>query len=442
MTTPFGKRVVHSVLLVGLVALGFVVVRPFLIPIAWACIIAYATWPIFDRLVAGLGNRRTPAALLTTILLAAGLVAPMLLLTAPLARECIAFGREMAAWFSNGRASATRATISIPWLGPWLQMLVDDMAREPDVWRAQLAQWGNHWIGEAAQFAGSLSRNTVKFGFALLTLFFAYRDGEALLEQVRRSLRPYLGKRLDVYLAAIGDVCRSVVHGVVLTAAAQGALAGIGYWAAGVGAPLLLAILTGLAALLPFGTPLVWAPAGIALIIGGHTEAGVGLLLWGVLAVSWIDNLIKPFVISSTGHIPFLLVIFGIVGGVLAFGLVGIFIGPFVVATLLAVWREWQSDLEVDQADSSVESGDTNAPLAVDLSQVNGGPVMQHEIAASAYADVKNSVRNRPEHARHALGDSRCSCRLARGPSALLLSLASWPRPRLRLRGRNRPPKR
>lgn len=358
MTTPYGKRVVHALLLVGLVALGFVVVRPFLIPIAWAFIIAYATWPIFDRLAGALGNRRAVAALLTTALLAVGLVVPMLLLTGPLARECVAFGREMAAWLSNGRTSSAAATVSIPWLGRWLQALVDDMAREPEVWRAQLTQWGNHWIGVAAQFAGSLGRNSVKFGFALLTLFFAYRDGEALLEQVRRSLRPYLGGRLDVYLAAIGDVCRSVVQGVVLTAAAQGALAGIGYWAAGVGAPLLLAILTALAALLPFGTPLVWAPAGIALVVSGHTWAGVGLLLWGMIVVSWIDNIIKPLVISSAGHLPVLLVIFGVVGGVLGFGLVGIFIGPFVVATLLAVWREWQLDLEAgeDEGNSPVES--------------------------------------------------------------------------------------
>ncbi|MBU6486706.1 MAG: AI-2E family transporter, partial [Burkholderiales bacterium] len=97
----------------------------------------------------------------------------------------------------------------------------------------------------------------------------------------------------------------------------------------------------------------VWAPAGIALIVGGHLWPGVGLLLWGALAVSWIDNVIRPFVISSSGHMPFLLVIFGIVGGVLAFGLIGIFIGPFVIATLLAVWREWLADLDTAAGDSS-----------------------------------------------------------------------------------------
>jgi predicted PurR-regulated permease PerM len=355
MTTLFGKRAVHAVLLAGLISLGIVALHPFLIPITWAFIIAYVTWPAHERLIVLTRNRRSLAALLMTLLVTLGLVVPMLLLTMPLTREAIAFGRQLAAWMTDGEHVLPRSVSSIPWLGKWLQVVFDDIAREPYAWRAQLSQWGNRWIGEAAQLAGSLGRNAVKFGFALLTLFFAYRDGKTLLEQVRRSLRPYLGDRLELYLAAIGDVCRSVVHGIVLTAAAQGVLAGIGYWAAGVGAPLLLAMLTALAALLPFGTPLVWAPVGIVLIVTGDTWAGMGLLLWGALVVSWIDNLIRPLVISSTGHVPFLLVVFGILGGVLAFGLVGVFIGPFVVATLLAVWREWQADL--DRVDEEPRAG-------------------------------------------------------------------------------------
>lgn len=350
MTTLFGTRAVHALLLAGLITLGIVVLRPFLIPITWAFIIAYMTWPAYERLIAVTRNRRSLAALLMTLLVMLGLVVPVLLLTMPLTKETMAFGRQLAAWMADGDHVLPRSVRSIPWLGAGLQTVFDDIAREPSAWRAQFSQWGNRWIGEAAQLAGSLGRNAVKFGFALLTLFFAYRDGRTLLEQVRRSLWPYLGKRLDLYLAAIGAVCHSVVRGIVLTAAAQGVLAGIGYWAAGVGAPLLLATLTALAALLPFGTPLVWAPAGIVLIINGDTWAGIGLLLWGALVVSWIDNLIRPLVISSTGRVPFLLVVFGILGGVLAFGFVGIFIGPFVIATLLAVWREWQADLINDES--------------------------------------------------------------------------------------------
>lgn len=344
MITPSGKQAVLAFLLFALVALGYVVLRPFATPIAWAFIIAYVTWPLYERIRDVSGGRQSLAAFLMTAMLALGLVVPMLLLTMPLTREAIAFFRGMATWLADGHRTLPRALSTAPWLGAWLQTLLDDITHQPSAWRAELAQWGNHWIGEAAQLAGSIGRNAVGFGFALLTLFFAFRDGETLLEEIRRVLSPYLGKRLDTYLTAIGDVCRSVVLGIVVTAAAQGALAGIGYWAAGVGAPLLLAVLTGLAALLPFGTPLVWAPIGIVLLVSGDPWAGVGLLVWGTLVVSWVDNLIRPLVISNSGHMPFLLVIFSIVGGIAAFGLVGLFTGPFVVATLLAVWREWQAE--------------------------------------------------------------------------------------------------
>jgi predicted PurR-regulated permease PerM len=346
--TPFnGKQTVLAVLLGGLAALGIAVLRPFAIPVTWACIIAYLSWPLNERVRVATGNRRSLAALLMTVLLTLGLVVPTLLLVLPLAREAIALYRPIAAWLEDGPG----APDAMPWLATPLRRLLDGMAQDPHAWRVQLAQWGNLWFGEVAQLAGSIGRNAAKSGFTVLTLFFAYRDGDTFLAEVRRALTPCLGKRLDAYLVAIGDVCRSVVLGIVLTAAAQGALAGIGYWAAGVDAPLLLATVTALVALVPFGAPFVWAPTGIALIAAGHVWAGIALLAWGALAVSWIDNLVRPLVISSAARIPFLPVIFGIVGGLMAFGLIGLFLGPFVMAMLIAVWREWQA-AQADGADA------------------------------------------------------------------------------------------
>ena len=137
-----------------------------------------------------------------------------------------------------------------------------------------------------------------------------------------------------------------MVYGLVLTALAQGLLAGLGYWAAGVRSPALLAVVTALIALIPFGTPFVWGSIGAWLVLHGQTAAGVGLLLWGTLVVSWVDNLIRPMVISSASHTPFLLVMFGVLGGVTAFGLIGLFVGPVILAVLMAVWREWLGQQE------------------------------------------------------------------------------------------------
>ena len=133
------------------------------------------------------------------------------------------------------------------------------------------------------------------------------------------------------------------MYGLVFAALAQGGMAGIGYWAAGLKAPLLLAVFTTLIALLPipFGTPLVWASIGLWLLLTGHPLPGIGLLLWGTLVVSWVDNLVRPLVISGVTRIPFLLVIFGVLGGLANFGLIGLFLGPVILAISLAVWREW-----------------------------------------------------------------------------------------------------
>ena len=111
---------------------------------------------------------------------------------------------------------------------------------------------------------------------------------------------------------------------------------------------MLLGAITALIAMIPFGTPFVWGSIGLWLLASGDTIAGIGLLLWGALVVSWVDNLVRPLVISSATRIPFLLVMFGVLGGLAAFGLVGLFLGPVVLAVLMAVWREWieLSDLE------------------------------------------------------------------------------------------------
>ena len=175
----------------------------------------------------------------------------------------------------------------------------------------------------------------------MVTVLFLYRDGESLLRQLRQVLRRLVGARIEGYLGAVGATTKAVVYGLVLTALAQGVLAGLGYWVAGVNAPVLLAALTALIALIPFGTPFVWGSIGVWLLLNGQTAAGFGLLLWGALVVSWVDNLVRPMVISGASRVPFLLVMFGVLGGVAAFGLIGLFVGPVILAVMMAVWREW-----------------------------------------------------------------------------------------------------
>jgi predicted PurR-regulated permease PerM len=142
-------------------------------------------------------------------------------------------------------------------------------------------------------------------------------------------------------LDAVGTTTQAVVYALILGAIAQGVVAGIGYWIFGVDAPVLLGAVTALIALVPFGAPIVWGGLALWLLLTGNIWPGVGLLLWGILLVSWMDNIVRPLVISNATRMPFLLVVFGVLGGVLAFGLVGLFIGPVLLAVSIALWREW-----------------------------------------------------------------------------------------------------
>ena len=120
-------------------------------------------------------------------------------------------------------------------------------------------------------------------------------------------------------------------------------MAGIGYAFAGTPNPILLTIITFIIALIPFGTPFAWGGVALWLLSQGQATEGIGLALWGILVISWVDNLIRPIVISGATQIPFIIIFIGVLGGLTAFGFIGLFIGPVVLAIVLAVWREWIS---------------------------------------------------------------------------------------------------
>jgi predicted PurR-regulated permease PerM len=175
----------------------------------------------------------------------------------------------------------------------------------------------------------------------VFALFFLYRHGDSVLAQFRGVATRWLGEAARGYIQAVGVTVRAVVFGIVFTALAQGLLAGLGYWVAGVSAPALWGMVTALVSLIPFVGPVVWIGLSLGLLAHGEAQAALGLFLWGALVVSWVDNLIRPLVISGPTRIPFLLVFLGVLGGLNAFGLIGLFLGPVLLAVSVAIWREW-----------------------------------------------------------------------------------------------------
>jgi predicted PurR-regulated permease PerM len=327
-------------ILLGIVLLTFSVLQPFLVPLIWGAILAYVSWPLNQRVLKVVGGRVSLAALVTTVLVTLALIVPLVWLVLLLRVEAIAAYTEVQAFLAT-RPVLPPAIRDLPWVGATAQQLLNELAANPAALREQFVFLMEESSLEFSRLIGGVGRNVAKLFFAVLSMFFLLRDGPRVLREVRAILEGILGPRVNDYLDAVGATTQAVVYALILGAIAQGAVAGLGYWIFGLQAPVLLGAVTVLVALIPFGAPMVWASLAVWMLVTGNLGPGIGLLLWGLLLVSWMDNIVRPLVISNATRMPFLLVVFGVLGGVLAFGLVGLFIGPVLLAVTLAIWREW-----------------------------------------------------------------------------------------------------
>ena len=339
-TAPWFRRLLVAGFIAGIVLLTFGVLRPFLVPLIWGGILAYVSWPLHQRFLRALRGRVGLASLLTTLIVSVVLIVPMVWLMWQLRVEGGAAYMQVRSFLASD-PSLPSVLRDLPWVGPWAQRMLQALAADPNAINAQLVALMERSSVEVTRLIGGVGRNISKMFFAVLSLYFLLRDGPRLLREVRAVLEGILGAGVHDYLDAVGSTTQAVVYALILGAIAQGMVAGVGYVLFGVNAPVLMGALTALIALIPFGAPLVWVSLSVWMMVTGDVWAGVGLLFWGLLLVSWVDNIVRPLVISNATRMPFLLVVFGVLGGVLAFGLVGLFVGPVLLAVSLALWREW-----------------------------------------------------------------------------------------------------
>lgn len=336
-----GQRWLELAALALLLATAVAIFRLFLVPLAWAAILAYATWPLFRRVEAALRGRTAWAAGAMTALTVLVVVGPAVLVSLALAAEAQQVYLDLKAWTARQPLVLPAWLGEIPWIGPQVRSWLAGLAADPAGARQWLVAQAGPWSRTIVTAAGDLGRNLAGAGLALFALFFLYRHGSALLSQVERATHRLAGERVHAMLLPLGQTVRAVTYGILLTALAQGGLATLGYWVAGLGAPVLLGAATTLLALLPFGAPIVYTPVSAWLLVQGRPLAGLLLLAWGVLVVSTVDNLIRSWFISGTTRVPFLLVFLGVVGGLATFGAIGLFLGPVTITLLLVLWREW-----------------------------------------------------------------------------------------------------
>ena len=339
-TAPWFRRLLVAGLILGIVLLTFTVLQPFIVPLIWGAILAYVSWPLHLRVLKLVGGRVFVASVLTTFLVTLAIVVPLVWLLLLLRVEAMSAYVEVQAFLAS-KPTLPPSLHELPWVGQWLQDLLGRLSADPDAIRQQLVLLMEQSSLEVSRLIGGVGRNVAKLFFAVLSMFFLLRDGQRLFSEARAILEGILGPRVRDYLDAIGATTQAVVYALILGALAQGAVAGIGYWIFGVKAPVLMGAVTVMIALIPFGAPVVWGCLAIWLLLTSHVWRGTGLFLWGLLVVSWVDNVVRPLVISNATRMPFLLVVFGVLGGVLSFGLVGLFIGPVLLAVSLAIWREW-----------------------------------------------------------------------------------------------------
>ena len=335
------QRLLAITLLVVLFVLCFQVVQFFIVPALWAAILAYVTFPIYNFFHQRVRfSSNFSAAIMTlsiTLMIGVPLVAGIFILQ----QEALSLISNLVYRIKVGYLDVPDSVKDLPIIGQQVKDVLWRINKNPEGTLEAFRLWVQSHLYYGKIAFDVVFSSLAKLGMALMTLFFFYRDGTSLVRQIRQALRNIIGNRIDGYIDSVGTTTRAVVYGIGLTALAQAILAGIGYYFASAPSPILMTILTFIIALIPFGTPFVWGSVSLFLLSQGHTVEGIGLALWGILVISWVDNLIRPIVISGATKIPFIIIFIGVLGGLTAFGFVGLFIGPVVLAIGLAVWREW-----------------------------------------------------------------------------------------------------
>jgi predicted PurR-regulated permease PerM len=334
--------ILGGALLLALALILGKVLSHFATALAWAIILAVSLWPVHRRIRARLGNRPKTAAWLTMLLVTLGVVVPLTLITVLLVREVETLSRDLRGDLSTRMVVLEDAIIKLPFVGERLREALVVLREDSGAAvRAVASEHVTRVLSVAGQTAGAITRTLFNVVVCLFTAFFLFLHGDTLAAQLRAAGTRVGGPRLEVILQHVGLTVRAVVYGLVMTAVVQGVFAALGFWVAGVPFPLLLGALTMVLSFVPMGHAVVWVPAALYLALETKYWVALGLALWGAGVVASIDNVIRPVFIGVRTGIPLLLVFIGVLGGILSFGLVGIFIGPVAIAVALALWWEW-----------------------------------------------------------------------------------------------------
>ncbi len=339
----FWWRVGGLLLVLGLLYLVWRIIEPLWQPVVWALLLGALLAPLNEKLTARLGNRRRLGSALTTTLTVLFFVLPVTMIAAAVAVQASHLLDRIDALTPNATGLATLNLEA--W--PIMEKPVAWIEEHAHVTLEQLHGWvlaGTKKLLEALAASGGAVvmgavGTIVSFVLMLFMLFFVLRDGPAVASRAT-SLLPMAEDRRARAFSFLADVTRAVFAGIGATALVQGMLVGLSFWITGLPSPLVFGVLAALFALVPIvGTTLIWVPAAIYLATQGDYWQAIFMAAWGTLVVGMVDNFLRPMLISGRADVPTLAVFLGVMGGLSAFGFIGLFVGPIVLSLVVAWFR-------------------------------------------------------------------------------------------------------
>jgi predicted PurR-regulated permease PerM len=329
-----------------LAALGYLVwriVEPVWHPLAWALLLGILLAPANRWVTARVGGSRQVGSAITLLVTGLFLILPLAIIAGEMAAQATHLHGRLVVHPSPGGAAPLLQLPSPEWLDGSLAGIAASVNVSLDQihhWlTAGLKQLSERLAGSAGAFLSGVFGTAVNFVLMLFVLFFALRDGPDVANAVVRML-PIERRRRKRLRQHLLDVTRGVFRGIGVAALVHGALIGIGAWLAGLPSPLVIGLIAALLALVPVvGSALVWVPATLYLLSRGDTGQAIFLAAWSVVLVGVVDHVLRPWLISGSARVPTLPVFLGVVGGLHAFGFIGLFLGPIVLGMLVALFR-------------------------------------------------------------------------------------------------------
>ncbi len=333
---------IARIALIALLIIGcFFVLRPFMAAVLFAAVFCVFTWPAYHWLWLKLGRRDNISAVTMTLILSVAIILPMAYLATNLAESAAILLDEAQVTLKNLQPQAPDWLTNLPLVGQqlgesWQRAVVSH--EELMKLLSQYAEPVRKFMLRAVQLlmGGFLQMLLVAF-----VAFFFYRDGRRLARSVALIVHRLGGDLGEDMLTLSCNTVKGVMMGIFGTALAQSTVALFGFWLAGAPMPLLLALATFFLSVIPVGPPLVWGGASLWLYNHGDHGWAIFLALYGLMGISAVDNVIKPILISHSSHLPLLLVVLGVLGGAIAFGFIGIFLGPTLLAVGLTLISHW-----------------------------------------------------------------------------------------------------